>query len=192
MIAATLCQSVYALHKVMKHAAASNCALWMSDCKPSVSFQKFVRGEPKASQGWQSHQRSLKSTSIASARGSQENNSQIDSDMRFHFGQSPGPMEKAGNAVASEGLASPCVPLDHLQNLQMSMGTSGEHITGASSEDDAQHLHQDLKKIFLEKIKEGMAQLLADYTWPWYEQNVQLFRSLYNIHLVNDVALAKP
>ncbi len=39
----------------------------------------------------------------------------------------------------------------------------------------------------LEKIKEGMAQLLAEYTWPWYEQNVHLFRSLYNVHLINDV-----
>lgn len=49
----------------------------------------------------------------------------------------------------------------------------------------------ELPSIVLEKIKEGMAQLLAEYTWPWYEQNVHLFRSLYNVHLVNDVALAR-
>lgn len=46
----------------------------------------------------------------------------------------------------------------------------------------------ELPSAVLEKIKEGMAQLLAEYTWPWYEQNVHLFRSLYNVHLINDVA----
>jgi hypothetical protein len=45
----------------------------------------------------------------------------------------------------------------------------------------------ETRTIFLEKIKEGMAQLLADYTWPWYEENFQLFKSLYNVHLINDV-----
>ena len=39
----------------------------------------------------------------------------------------------------------------------------------------------------VEEIKEGMAQLLANYTWPWYRQNVQLFKTLYNIHLVDDI-----
>ncbi len=48
----------------------------------------------------------------------------------------------------------------------------------------------ELPSAVLDKIKEGMAQLLAEYTWPWYEQNVHLFRSLYNVHLVNDVAFA--
>ena len=32
-----------------------------------------------------------------------------------------------------------------------------------------------------------MAQLLANYTWPWYKQNVQLFKDLYNIQLVDDI-----
>lgn len=43
----------------------------------------------------------------------------------------------------------------------------------------------------LGKIKEGMAELLAEYTWPWYEQNVHLFRSLYSVHLINDVAFGQ-
>ena len=43
--------------------------------------------------------------------------------------------------------------------------------------------------IAVDRIKEGMAQLLATYTWPWYKQNVQLFRALYNVQLVNDVTI---
>ena len=35
-----------------------------------------------------------------------------------------------------------------------------------------------------------MTQLLADYTWPWYETNKQLLRrTLYNIHIVNDISI---
>ena len=32
-----------------------------------------------------------------------------------------------------------------------------------------------------------MAQLLADFIWPWYERNAELFTSLYNVQLVNDL-----
>ena len=32
-----------------------------------------------------------------------------------------------------------------------------------------------------------MAQLLADFIWPWYEQNAQQLTSLYNVQLVNDL-----
>lgn len=43
--------------------------------------------------------------------------------------------------------------------------------------------------VTLERVKEAMTQLLADYTWPWYETNKQLLRTLYNIHIVNDISI---
>jgi hypothetical protein len=44
----------------------------------------------------------------------------------------------------------------------------------------------------MEGVKESMAQMLAEHLWPWYEQNAHLFRTLYNVQLVNDVTCLHP
>ena len=82
-------------------------------------------------------------------------------------------------------------PSEELTRLHKSKINSRRQRAESLEESGPDDQPDDLKHVFLEKIKEGMAQLLAEYTWPWYEQNVQLFRSLYNVHLVDDVAMAK-
>lgn len=68
------------------------------------------------------------------------------------------------STVGSMEFAVPPAPLNH---------STGEDFSKAAA--------------MLERVKEGMTQLLAEYTWPWYEKNKQLLRSLYNVHLVNDI-----
>ena len=65
--------------------------------------------------------------------------------------------------------------------LQHSSIFRKEECAGSTDSSDA--------TVTLERVKEAMTQLLADYTWPWYETNKQLLRTLYNIHIVNDILI---